>query len=126
MASEDDLLSTQGKKTGTYVYREIRVTASSPENCCEKRRRSALARRLPPTDLRSRLGCSAAGCLPPLSRVHQKVAYNFSITHGSLAQFFTHSIYSKANLLFSFFNQMFRISLTGLGTALQSLLGSWF
>ncbi|KAM7242188.1 hypothetical protein CapIbe_006659 [Capra ibex] len=36
MASEDNLLSTQGKKTGTYVYREIRVTASSPENCCEE------------------------------------------------------------------------------------------
>ncbi|KAG5208980.1 hypothetical protein JEQ12_016545 [Ovis aries] len=28
MASEDDLLSTQGKKTGTYVYREIRSSAS--------------------------------------------------------------------------------------------------
>lgn len=50
----------------------------------------------------------------------------FSITFGSLLQLFTYSIYSKANLLFSFFNQMFRISLTSLGTALQSLLESWF
>ena len=35
MASADYLLSTQGKKNGTYVYREIRITASSPENCSE-------------------------------------------------------------------------------------------